>query len=101
MNERERKHPSLFTCVALDAMIAAHCNRLTFTVNGFCERFGYTPNRHVREALNTAAREGWLFKQKRLFSDGHYRMQYSASPPPFPGFEQQVTANSHRLRRAR
>jgi len=86
VKHKERMHASLKTCVMLDAMIALYHEGVVFTVQGFCAKFAYTPNRHVREALNAMARQGLCMKQKKMFDDGHYRMIYTAPPKRLPGF---------------
>lgn len=68
------------------ALAAAYVRHETFTVYGFCERYGFKPNRHTRRILNDFARAGLLLRYKTLFEDGHYRMAYCANgTKPMPG----------------
>jgi len=59
-------------------MVLAFAYGASFTVDGFCARFKYKPNRHTRKVLNHMADVGLLTKHKTLFDDGHYRMVYAA-----------------------
>lgn len=63
---------------AFHAMVAAFSDGLTFTVQGFCARYGYKDNRHTRAVLNQMVKDGLLAKHKAMFDDGHYRYQYTA-----------------------
>jgi len=59
-------------------MVLAFADGVSFTVDGFCARFGYKPNRHTRKVLNQMAASSLLTKHKTLYEDGHYRMVYAA-----------------------
>lgn len=78
MKHKERKNASLKTCVMLDAMICAYHEGNTFTVEGFARRYNYPVNRHLRSALRSMVKSGYLTCHKTLFDDGHYRQQFAA-----------------------
>lgn len=69
------------------ALAAAYVRHEAFTVQAFCARYGFRPNRHTRRILNGFAEDGLLTKHKTLFADGKYRMVYAAQlTKPLPGF---------------
>jgi hypothetical protein len=64
--------------IAYDAVTAAWADGMTFTVQGFCARFGHPCNRHTRYVLALLVQNKRLHREKMLFSDGHYRFCFCA-----------------------
>jgi hypothetical protein len=64
--------------VGFCAMMAAFHENASFTVEAFCKKYSFKPNRHTRRALNEMVADGILTKHKTLYNDGHYRMVYAA-----------------------
>lgn len=78
MNAKVSYSLPMMWCRRFYAIDLAYVEGATFTVKAFCARYGFKDNRHTRKTLNDLAAEGRLYKAKTLFSDGHYRMAYSA-----------------------
>lgn len=64
--------------IALSAMYLIQLKGRAITVWDFCNYTGYRDNRHTRGVLNEMAYYNWCVRQKVLYTDGHYRMVYSA-----------------------
>lgn len=78
MNAKVSYALPMMWCKRFYAIDLAYVEGVTFTIKGFCRRYGFKDNRHTRKMLNDLAKEGRLLKAKVKFSDGHYRMTYSA-----------------------
>jgi len=67
--------------VEFRAIAAAHARGECFTVQAFCNKYGFKVNRHTRGILNALVAQGLLVKHKTMYDDGHYRMVYAAQKP--------------------
>jgi len=77
MNAVNLHVPGISLKVHYAAIYQAYVFGTSFTVEALCKKYGLKPNRHTRRALNEMVKADVLYKAKRLFEDGHYRMVYA------------------------
>jgi len=62
--------------IMVACLVLAYAHRASFTIVGFCARYGFKDNRHTRKVVNRMVADGLLTKHKQLYQDGKYRNLY-------------------------